>query len=91
MKLQDALFNWVQIKIAADARPDDAAAKETAEFFEMVLREDHQIDTIAISQKDDTMIHVRYETEGKSKVQMFDRESVEQLLQDINANPKYNE
>lgn len=90
MNLQDAIFNWLQIKIASDARPDDLAAKETAEFFESILREDHHLEQISITQ-DESMIHVRYETEGSSKVQMFDRQMVEQLLHDINANPKYNE
>ena len=27
MVLQDALFNWLQMKIVSDARPEDGAAK----------------------------------------------------------------
>ena len=33
MRLDDALFNWLQIQIVAEARPDDNAAAETRDFF----------------------------------------------------------
>lgn len=89
MNLQDALYNWLQIKLVADARPDDHAAKETLDFFELILREDHGLDSFEVSQTDDTMIHVRYGTDGKWKRQMFDRESAERLLADIEAEPRY--
>lgn len=91
MRLQDALFNWLQIKLVAEGRPDDNAARETVSFFEEVLREDHRLEAFAIGKADDTMYYVTYELEGKKKTQMFDREAAEQLLVDINANPKYNE
>lgn len=91
MKLQDALFNWLQIRIVADARPDDNAARETAEFFAEILREDHHLRDVTVALVDETMYHVQYESEGKTKRQLFDRESAEQLLADIEANPKYNQ
>lgn len=91
MILRDALFNWVQMAIVAEARPDDQAARDTREFFEQILREDHGLSLFHIDQKDDTMIYIRYEHEGKSKQQMFDRESSEKLLDDIRSNAKYNE
>ncbi len=90
MNFQTALFNWLQIKTVSDARPDDYAAKETLTFFESILQEDHQVTDFSVTQVDDTMIHVRYELEGKSKTQMFQREAIEQLLEDIKSNPKYN-
>ncbi|PYI54613.1 hypothetical protein [Paenibacillus flagellatus] len=91
MKLQDALFNWLQIRLVAEARPDDNAAKETESFFAEVLRDDHRLTDVRIASTDDTMVHVRYVHEGKTKTQMFDKEHAEQLLHDINANPKYND
>jgi hypothetical protein len=91
MNLQSALFNWLQIKTVSDARPDDHAAKETLDFFEVILKEDHNLSSFEVSKTDDTMYTLRYEIEGKSKMQMFDRESVEQLLEDIKSNPKYNQ
>ncbi|RKN86925.1 hypothetical protein [Paenibacillus ginsengarvi] len=90
MKLQDALFNWLQIRLVADARQDDNAAKETESFFAEILRDDHKLEDVRIAAIDETMVHVRYEQEGKTKLQMFDREHAEQLLSDIAANPKYN-
>ena len=91
MKLQDALFNWLQIKIVADARDGDQAARETLGFFTQILHEDHRLSRFEITNRDETFITVKYETDGKIKTQMFDRLSAEQLLNDINANPKFNE
>ncbi|MDF2721684.1 MAG: hypothetical protein K0Q59_1359 [Paenibacillus sp.] len=90
MKLQDAIFNWLQIRVVADARPDDNAAKETEAFFAEILRDDHHLKNIRIDKIDDTMVHIRYEQDDKPKIQMFDKEQVMQLLQDIIDNPKYN-
>jgi hypothetical protein len=90
MVLQDALFNWLQIKIVSDARPEDGAAKETLDFFTLILTEDHKLTSFCISGSDETMLYVQYEVDGKSKKQMIDRERAEQLLTDINSNPKYN-
>ncbi|MFC5651710.1 hypothetical protein ACFPYJ_21845 [Paenibacillus solisilvae] len=90
MRLEDALFNWLQIQIVAEARPDDHAAVETRDFFLQILTEDHQLALVQIDKIDDTMIHVRYELDGRSKIQMYPREIGEKLLSDINENPKYN-
>ncbi|MOA19209.1 hypothetical protein D3C78_1395740 [compost metagenome] len=90
MKLEAALFNWLQIKLVSDARPDDGAAEETALFFEQILIEDHGLSNFAIANTDQTMIHVKYEKDGHVKLQLFPREQAEQLLADIEANPKYN-
>ena len=90
MKLQDALFNWLQIRLVAEARPDDNAAKETEAFFAEILRDDHKLTDVRIAATEAMMIHIRYQQDGKTKMQMFDREHAEQLLRDINENPKYN-
>ncbi|MCU6709499.1 hypothetical protein M6D81_12370 [Paenibacillus sp. J5C_2022] len=90
MREEDALFNWLQIRVVADARPEDEAARKTLEFFLDVLSEDHAITSAEISRTDDTMIYVKYEKNGKSKLQLIPREAGEQLLLDINANPKFN-
>jgi hypothetical protein len=90
VNLQTALFNWLQIKTVADARPTDEAAKKTVDFFAEILRDDHKLTSFEVSTADLTMYHVTYELNGVKKKQMFDRENVEQLLHDINAEPKYN-
>jgi hypothetical protein len=89
MRLEDALFNWMQMKIVAEARQDDLAAEETWQFFEEMLREDHAVSSFEMT-KDDTMVHIDYVVDGTKKKLMFHRESAEQLLYDINSNPKYN-
>jgi hypothetical protein len=90
MNLQTALFNWLQIKTVADARPTDDAAKKTVDFFAEILRDDHKLTNFEVTFTDATMYHVSYESNGVKKKQMFDRETVDQLLHDINAEPKYN-
>lgn len=91
MKLDDALYNWLQIRIVADARPDDQAAKDTADFFTAMLTEDHQIERLLIRPKGDELIQIVYTKEGVEHTKTYDRGMSEQLLHDINANPKYNE
>jgi len=90
MKLEDALFNWLQIDRVANARPDDRAAIDTRDFFLTLLREDHSISRVSVSAEDATMVHVRIEREaGGKKLFLFDREAADQLLADIVANPRY--
>jgi hypothetical protein len=89
LRLEDALFNWLQIKIVAEERVNDYAAEETKLFFEQILREDHALTDFEAT-TDETMVHISYEVEGVRKKLMFNRESAEQLLTDINSNPIYN-
>ncbi|HEY0827256.1 MAG TPA: hypothetical protein VGE40_04105 [Bacilli bacterium] len=91
MTLQETLFNWLQIRTVSIARPEDNAAKETCEFFEQILSEDHKLTYFEVTRTDETMYHIQYELEGKKKTQMFQKELVDKLLEDINSNPKYNE
>ncbi|MVO99393.1 hypothetical protein [Paenibacillus lutrae] len=91
MTLQDALFNWAQIRLVADARPDDHAAAETVDFFAEILQEDHQVTSFGLVVVDEEIIRLDYTHEGVSKSQPYDRDRVERLLADIRSNPKYNE
>lgn len=91
MTLEDALFNWLQIRLVADARQEDKAARDTLAFFEEILRDDHGLKSFKIEKSDETMLHVRYVKEGRSLLKLYPREAGEQLLHDINATPKYNE
>lgn len=91
MTLEDALFNWLQIRIAADRRPDDRAAKETADFFLSVLRDTHGVTNVRVEPKGDDLIQVVYERAGQSGRKTFDRRFAEQLWQDIEGNPAFNE
>jgi hypothetical protein len=89
MRLQDALLNWLQIHLVAEARPEDQAARETVRFFEEILREDHGLTDFTVDASDETMMHVRYTVDGTTKRQMFDRELAGQLLTDILSEIKY--
>jgi hypothetical protein len=90
VRFQDTLYNWLQIKLVCLGRPHDQAALDTEQFFMEMLREDHQVNSIEISGRDDTMIHVTFTIQDKTKKQMFDLESAELLLNEINAEPRYN-
>lgn len=90
MKLENALFNWLQIQVVSSARPNDRAAKNTVDFFHEILVEDHGLQDIRV-EADDTMYTVRYTEEGKPNEKKYPREVVEQLLHDIENEPKYNQ
>ncbi len=90
MKLNDALFNWLQIKVVVEARPTDQAAQETYQFFSTMLHDDHAVEIKAI-EKDETMYSVSYIHDGKKKKQMFDREAIDILLDNIEKEPKFND
>ena len=92
VKLEDALFNWLQIRIVAEARPDDQAAKDTMDFFSTILTEDHHLSNIQVLSLDDDLLQIVYEAEdGTAHKKTFSKQLAEQLLYDIEANPKYND
>jgi hypothetical protein len=91
MKLQDALFNWLQMKIVVDARPEDQAAIETRDFFGEILSEDHRMTRFEVINSEGPFISIEYVVDDQTNEMKFPRETVEQLLHDINSNPKYNE
>ncbi|OAS13663.1 hypothetical protein [Paenibacillus oryzisoli] len=91
MKLGDAFFNWLQMHIVSQARPEDEAAKDTLDFFALILVEDHGVSNLEVLPIDDPMkIWIGYDHEGEYHKHCFDRESAEKLLDDINSNPIYN-
>lgn len=89
MNLQDALLNWLQLALVAEARPGDEAARQGLEFFETVLREDHGVATVSIKNRDATFITVSFTSGSKTKTQLFAREDAELLLTSLASNPKY--
>jgi hypothetical protein len=83
---QDALYNWLTIKIVYDARPEDSAAKETVEIFDDALKNEYQISNIEITM-DERMYYLSYQHEGEDKKLRFPRELIEMTLNQINQNP----
>ncbi|WP_419883718.1 hypothetical protein ACN6MY_09430 [Peribacillus sp. B-H-3] len=92
--LQDALYNWLTIKVVYDARPDDMAAQETKEFFEARLKEDHDASVINL-EKNGPFYFVDLLAGGEKKRQRFSIELIDALLEQIEAEPdkykNYNE
>ncbi|MFD0869868.1 Uncharacterised protein [Chlamydia abortus] len=89
MNLRDALFNWLQIKIVSDARPEDGAARNSLEFFEKILTEDHHLTRVEMSLLNDHTYRIQYTVNGVQEEQLAEREMAEQLLEDIQSNPQY--
>lgn len=90
MRLEDALFNWLQIYIVSKARPNDRAAKKTADFFHEILTDDHKLHNITV-EKDGSWYTIHYDAGEKSQSKRFPRPAAEQLLADIESEPKYNQ
>ncbi|QCJ41920.1 hypothetical protein FAY30_08455 [Bacillus sp. S3] len=85
--LQDALYNWLTIKVVCDSRPDDVAAKETREFFEEMLTAQHQVSNINIT-TDAVMYYLSYEQGDETKKVRYPRELIEIMLDQINKEPE---
>ncbi|MFC4076580.1 hypothetical protein [Salinithrix halophila] len=89
MRLEDALFNWLQIRVVWNARPQDRSAEETTRFFYEILAEDHGVEELYVMMEKDRYT-VRWQQKGQEQCREFEREQVEQLLRSIEAEPKYN-
>jgi hypothetical protein len=85
--LQDALYNWLTIKVVADARPDDQAARETERFFAEILKNDFQVTDLHIT-KDEVMYLITYEKDAQQKTARFPVELIEVMLEQINSEPE---
>lgn len=85
--LQDAIYNWLTIKIVIDERPDDTAAVETEKMFYEMLIDTHSLTNISIT-TDETMYYVHFEQNGETKQQRFPRELIEVMLNQIQKEPE---
>ncbi|AST92196.1 hypothetical protein ACWE42_00900 [Sutcliffiella cohnii] len=86
--LQDTLYNWLTIKVVADARPDDHAANETYELFTNILKDDHKVENVQVL-KEDPMYYVLYTTEqGENKKVRFPMELIDVMIDQINNEPE---
>jgi hypothetical protein len=84
--VQDALYNWLTIKVVSDARPFDTAAKDTTELFDEILANEHHVSNIEIT-TDDVMYYVSYQHGEEVKKTRFPRELIEITLNQINKEP----
>ncbi|MBG9799916.1 hypothetical protein O0555_10185 [Brevibacillus laterosporus] len=88
MRLADALFNWLQIRVVMDLRKNDRSASDTEAFFQQILREDHKIDQLQV-QIEESRYLVTYTIDNEQHEMTFDREAVDVLLTAIQNEPKY--
>lgn len=84
--LQEAIYNWLSIKVVYDARPNDMAAKETAQLFEQMLEENHNIETLHVDKKDNMYI-VAYRQKGQEGVYQYPEELIEVMLKQMEREP----
>lgn len=85
--LQDAIYNWLTIKVVAEARPDDTAAKDTFDLFEDILVNEFKLKDIEI-QKDDVMYLVKYTIDGELKSARFPIELIDIMHNQIQQHPE---
>ncbi|WP_210366432.1 hypothetical protein [Bacillus sp. REN3] len=85
--LQDAIYNWLTIKIVSDARPEDTAARETAQMFEQILADDHKVESREVK-KDAMMYYVTVSQDGNTKEYRFPRSLIEVMLEQIQQEPE---
>jgi hypothetical protein len=84
--VQDALYNWLSIKVVCDARPEDTAARETLDLFDDIILNEHHLENIEVT-TDETMYYVSYIQGGETKKTRFPRELIEVMLNQINEEP----
>ncbi|ETI66150.1 hypothetical protein [Neobacillus vireti] len=85
--LQDALYNWLTIKVVCDARPEDTAAKETLEYFDEMLTTEHHVSNIETT-TDEMMYYLSYQHGEEMKKARYPRELIEIMLDQINNEPE---
>ncbi|WP_108669838.1 hypothetical protein [Peribacillus acanthi] len=84
--LQDALYNWLTIKVVCDARPDDTAAIETEIMFRNILENDHRVEVKGI-RTDEDMYFIDFSQESEDKSVRFPAELIDVMLNQIQAEP----
>ena len=84
---QDALYNWLTIKVVCNERPTDKAARETENMFLTIIEEDHRVSDITVK-VDDTMYHISYVKDGERSKTRFPRELIEVMINQIKESPE---
>ncbi|MHC0037313.1 hypothetical protein [Pseudoneobacillus sp. C159] len=85
--LQDALYNWLTIKVVCDERPDDTAAIETKELFDTILKDEHDVSDIKVT-TDSVMYYIEYQHQNELKKGRYPRELIEIMITQINNEPE---
>ena len=85
--IQDALYNWLTIKVVCEERPEDKAARETEIMFLAILKEDFNVSDITFK-VDDVMYQISYVKDGERFETRFPKELIEVMIKQINDSPQ---
>ncbi|SET86500.1 hypothetical protein SAMN05421676_109139 [Salinibacillus kushneri] len=85
--LQDVVYNWLTIQLVADARPEDQAAIDTAQFFKKMLENDHNVEKIEVKKLED-MYSVMVEKKDENRSFRFPIELIECINDQIQKEPE---
>lgn len=86
--VQDAIYNWLTIKVVMDHRPEDAAANETVLWFEQTLQEKFGLTEYSYK-KSDEWYTVSFKVGGAVKELRFPEDMIEVMLHQILQNPEH--
>lgn len=84
---QDAIYNWLSIRVVVDARPDDNAACETEAWFATSLTEEHHISNVKYV-KEDERYFVTYMQNGQTKQMKFPADMIDMMINQIEKFPE---
>ncbi|MDX8359944.1 MULTISPECIES: hypothetical protein [Bacillaceae] len=85
--LQDALYNWLSIKVVADSRKNDSAAQDTYALFTNILVDEHGLSNISVT-KDEIMYYISYSQNGSDFKNRFPIELIHVMLDQIELEPE---
>lgn len=83
--LQDALYNWLSIKVVSDARPKDISAVETTEMFAAILKEEHGLSDVRVEKDFERWYFVHYVKDGEAQSMKFPIDLIDVMLNQIEA------
>lgn len=85
--VQDALYNWLSIKVVADARVEDISARDTTNLFKDILTEEHGISDLRV-EKDDQLYWVYYKQSDEEKKARFPVELIDIMINQMEDEPE---
>jgi hypothetical protein len=85
--LQDALYNWLTIKVVSDERPEDGPAKETTAFFAEILTDEFGVKVQTVK-KDERMYTIEFLRDGNLQQSKFPIDLIDVMLNQIKREPE---
>ncbi len=85
--LQDIFYNWLSIKVVADARRDDTSAQDTEKLFYELLTVEHGVANIQFEKHEELYI-IHYLVEEEKKMMKFPVDLIEVMLIQMQDEPE---